>query len=103
MEQTTIDKNKVIDDLLLLVAIKNKNYATLKDSHAKLVKALEYAKSFIDGHGEARLKENLGREGMDAVLKEIDKIANKDKALTNICPICLDEKPINNLHRICGE
>jgi len=39
MEQTTIDKNKVIDDLLLLVAIKNKNYATLKDSHTKLVDA----------------------------------------------------------------
>ena len=39
MEQTTIDKNKVIDDLLLLVAIKNKNYDTLKQSHENLMDA----------------------------------------------------------------
>ena len=36
MEQTTIDKNKVIDDLLLLVATKNKKYDTLKKSHTNL-------------------------------------------------------------------
>ena len=44
----------------------------------KLQKALNYAKNFIDGCGKARVKENLGRAGMDAVLKEIDKIVNGD-------------------------
>lgn len=65
----------------------------------RLEKALNYAKTFIDGYGEARLKENLGRDGMDAVLEEIDKIVNP----TDICPICGDEKPVDDLHRNCGK
>lgn len=40
----------------------------------RLEKALKYAKNFIDGYGSARIKENLGRDGMDAVLKKIDNI-----------------------------
>lgn len=51
-----------------------------------LEKALNYAKNFIDGLGKARNKEKLGRDGMDAVLKEIDNIIEP----TNICPICRD-------------
>ena len=57
--------------------------------------------SFIDRYGAARIKENLGRDGMDAVLKEIDKIVGEQE--TDVCPICGDEKPINDLHRNCGE
>ena len=65
----------------------------------RLEKALDYAKSFIDGYGKARIKENLGRDGMDAVLKEIDKIIEP----TDICPVCGNEKPIDDLHRNCGK
>lgn len=65
----------------------------------RLQTALDYAKNFIDGYGAARIKENLGRDGMDAVLKEINKIIEG----TDICPICLDEKPISDLHRNCGK
>ena len=65
----------------------------------RLQKALDYAKNFIDGLGKARIKEKLGRDGMDAVLEEIDKIVNP----TDICPICGDEKPIDDLHRNCGK
>ncbi len=36
-----------------------------------LVNSLKIADAFIDGLGEARLKENLGRDGMDAILKQI--------------------------------
>lgn len=39
-----------------------------------LLEALEYAENFIDSYGEACLKENLGRDGMDAVLKQIKAI-----------------------------
>ncbi len=70
----------------------------LRTKNKWLGKALDYAKSFIDGYGEARVKENLGRDGMDAVLKEINKIVEP----TDICPICLDEKPVDDLHRNCG-
>lgn len=50
---------------------------TLIKRNTKLEKALTYAKRFIDGYGEARIKENLGRTGMDAVLKEIDRIVSE--------------------------
>ena len=65
----------------------------------RLKEALDYATNFIDGYGAARIKEGLGRNGMDAVLEEIEKIVNP----TNICPICGDEKPIDDLHRNCGK
>jgi len=71
----------------------------LQAENKKLKTALDYATSFIDGFGKARIKENLGRNGMDAVLEEIDKIVNP----TDICPICGDEKPVDDLHRNCGK
>lgn len=74
-------------------------WTKLVEEKIKLERALDYAKNFIDGLGSARLKENLGRNGMDAVLKEINKIAGTE---TDICPICGDEKPIDDLHRNCG-
>lgn len=70
-----------------------------KNKTERLEMALDYAKNFIDGYGEARIKENLGRDGMNAVLEEIDKIVNP----TDICPICGDEKLIDDLHRNCGK
>ena len=36
-----------------------------------LINSLKIADAFIDGLGEARLKENLGRDAMDAILKQI--------------------------------
>ena len=80
-------------------AVTLKEWNKLVDEKFRLIKALSYAKSFIDGYGAARIKENLGRDGMDAVLEEIDKIVN----LTDICPICGDEKPVSDLHRNCGK
>lgn len=71
----------------------------LVDQKLRLERALEYAKNFIDGYGAARVKENLGRDGMDAVLKEIDRIVEP----TDICPICGDEKPVDDLHKNCGK
>lgn len=67
-----------------------------------LRKALDYAETFIDGYGEARLKENLGRDGMDAVLREIDKITKDIEP--NLC-ICCEEIAEENahLHRNCGK
>lgn len=70
-----------------------------QEKNKNLEKALNYAKNFIDDYGAARIKENLGRDGMDTVLKEIDRIINP----TDICPICGDEKPIKDLHRNCGK
>ncbi len=70
-----------------------------KDKVQKLINALDCAKNFIDGYGAARIKEGLGRDGMDAVLNVIDEIAE----LTDICPICGEEKPISDLHRNCGK
>lgn len=67
----------------------------------RLEKALDYAEKFIDGYGAARVKENLGRDGMDAVLKNIGRIIGRQE--TDICPICGDEKPIDDLHRNCGK
>ena len=79
-------------------AISLQEWNNLVDQKFKLIKALNYAIAFIDGYGAARIKENLGRDGMDAVLKEIDKIVG-----TDTCGICGDEKPINDLHRNCGK
>jgi len=59
----------------------------LVDTKIRLEKALNYAKTFINGYGNARLKENLGRDGMNAVLKEIDKMANTVNRYP-VCPIC---------------
>jgi hypothetical protein len=83
-------------------AVPIKEWNKLVGQKLKLEKALNYAKSFINGYGEARLKENLGRDGMDAVLKEIDKIINEDGA--NYC-ICCEEitKENAHLHRNCGK
>ena len=73
-----------------------------KDKVRSLEKALEYAKNFIDGYGEARLKENLGRDGMDAVLKEIEKIVNPDEPKMCICCEEITEENAH-LHRNCGK
>lgn len=72
--------------------------AHLEAEVERLQEALDYAKHFIDCYGAARVKENLGRAGIDAVLKEIDKIIG-----TDICPICCEEKPVDDLHRNCGK
>lgn len=80
-------------------AIPIEEWNKLVERKLRLQKALDYAKFFIDGYGEARIKENLGRDGMDAVLEEIERIVEP----INICPICLDEKPADDLHRNCGK
>ena len=80
-------------------AVSIEEWNKLVEQKLKLEKALEYAKNFIDGYGNARIKENLGRDGMDAVLREIDGILEP----TDICPICGDEKHVSDLHRNCGK
>ena len=79
-------------------AITLEEWNKIVDEKFRLINALSYAKMFIDGYGKARIGENLGRDGMDAVLKEIDKIIG-----TDICSICGDEKPIDDLHHNCGK
>ena len=75
-----------------------KEWNKLVDQKFKLIKALNYAKVFIDRLGKARNKEHLGRDGMDAVLEEINKIIG-----TDVCGICEDEKLIDDLHHNCGK
>ena len=87
---------QLANDVNNAIAVATKPY---QQKINRLKKALEYAKNFIDGLGNARLKENLGRDGMDAVLKEIENISNP----TDICPICCEEKSIDDLHRNCGK
>lgn len=70
-----------------------------KDKVQKLINALDCAKNFIDGYGAARIKEGLGRDGMDAVFNKIGEIAG----LTDICLICGEEKLVDDLHRNCGK
>lgn len=61
-------------------AVTIKEWNKLVEQKLRLEKALNYAKSFIDSYGAARLKENLGRDGMNAVLNEIDKIVKPSKS-----------------------
>ena len=101
--QLANDVNNVVATAIRPYQIQLKNIETkwkqLVEQKIRLERALDYAKSFIDGYSAARIKEGLGREGMDAVLNEIDNILES----TNICPICGDEKPVSDLHRNCGK
>lgn len=45
------------------------------DYHHNLLAAIKIATNFIDGYGKARLKEGLGRDAMDIVLKHIQNKA----------------------------
>lgn len=82
-----------------MIAVLLPEWNKLVEQKLRLEKALDYAKSFIDGFGEARIKENLGRASIDAVLEEIEKIVNP----TDICFICGDEKSVDDLHKNCGK
>ncbi len=99
-ESITQMANKVI---LATVKPYQEQIQRIEEKIRRLEKALDYAKKFIDGYVEARLKENLGRDGLDVFLGEIDKIVNKIANPTDICSICGEEKPIEDLHRNCGK
>ncbi len=53
------------------------SYEKALDEAYGLLKALDIAIFFIDGLGEARLKENLGRDAMDAILKQMPAVLVK--------------------------